>query len=404
MRVLQICSKPPYPPADGGALAMNMITQGLLESGNEVRLLVINTNKNKVCIDDLPSDYVAATQIEAVYVDLGLKSTDALKNLVFNRSYHVERFKSKNLENKLIEILTHDRFDIIQLETLYLTPYIDIIRKYTDVPVILRSHNIEHKIWEAVAERETNYIKRSYLDHLARTLKSYELKHLSSYDGIAAITSNDRDYYLSVGCSLPVVTIPYGIDPFIPLPPVKKEFSLFSIGAMNWIPNQEGIRWFIDRIWDKLQNSHPGLIYRIAGRDMPHWMKTIHKSGIEVVGEVNDSMEFIRNNTVMLVPLFAGSGVRVKIIEGMSACKTIISTAVGASGIECEDGENILIANNEEDFIEKIERCITDPCLIQRIGSKAGILIREKHDTKKIMNQLLDFYNIVINLKKTDLS
>lgn len=400
MRILQICNKPPYPPADGGALAMNMITEGLMAAGNEVRLLVVNTNKNNINPDELPPEYVSGTHIEAVYIDLGLKTSDALKNLVFNRSYHVERFKSKSFENKLTEILNNNEFDIIQLETLYLTPYLEIIRNLTDAPVILRSHNIEHKIWEAVAERETNYVKRSYLNHLAKTLKTYELKHINTYDGIASITSVDKNFYITSGCSGPVETISYGIKTFAEPSSPKQEFSLFSIGAMNWIPNQEGIKWFINNVWDKLLAMHPDLKYRIAGRDMPEWMKNIHKNGIEIIGEVPDSMDFIRNNTVMLVPLFAGSGIRVKIIEGMASYKTIISTSVGASGIDYEDGGNILIADDETAFIEKIESCIEDPSLTDRIGRNAGAFVQENHDTGKIINKLLDFYNKVINFKK----
>ena len=146
MKILLLCNKSPYPPKEGGPIAMNSIIEGLINANNQVKVLAINTNKYFTDIEKIPSDYRKKTNIEAVYIDLSIKPLDAFFNLFTNKSYHVERFITKDFENKLIEILKNEKFDIIQFETLYITPYIKTISKYSKAKIVLRSHNIEHLI------------------------------------------------------------------------------------------------------------------------------------------------------------------------------------------------------------------------------------------------------------------
>ncbi|MBE9480552.1 MAG: glycosyl transferase family 1, partial [Bacteroidetes bacterium] len=144
MKILMLCNKSPYPPKEGGPIAMNMIIEGLIDANHQVKVLAINTNKYFTNINEIPEEYRKKTNIEAVYIDLSIKPLDAFLNLFTNKSYHVQRFISKNFENKLIEILKNESFDIIQLETLFITPYIETIRKYSKAKIVLRAHNIEH--------------------------------------------------------------------------------------------------------------------------------------------------------------------------------------------------------------------------------------------------------------------
>ena len=141
MNILQICSKPPFPPKDGGALAMNILTQGLLNAGHHVKVLTVNTSKHFVDLHTVDTAYKQKTNYEAVFIDTRIKPLKALLSLFSPRSYNIERFFSVEFEQTLIRILKEETFDIVHLETLYVSPYVDTIRKYSSAKIVLRSQN-----------------------------------------------------------------------------------------------------------------------------------------------------------------------------------------------------------------------------------------------------------------------
>jgi hypothetical protein len=197
MRILLLCNKSPFPAREGGPIAMNMIIEGLIRAGHSVKVLAINSNKYNVEISQIPEEYRKKTGIELVYVNLSIRPLSAFRNLFSSRSYHVERFVSRDLEKALIRILQAEKFDIVQFELLYMSPYAQIVKKYSDAKIILRTHNIEHLIWQRVAESIRNPLKRLYLQHLVRKLKNYECSVVRQFDGIAAITDKDAAFFRS---------------------------------------------------------------------------------------------------------------------------------------------------------------------------------------------------------------
>ena len=398
MKILQICSKIPFPPKDGGSIAMNILTQGLLSAGNEVKVLAINTPKHFIKTEEIDSDYRKITAYESVFIDTSVKPVGAILNLFSNKSYNIIRFYSKEFENKLIDIFSKEQFDIIHLETLWATPYIAVIRKYSKAKIVLRSQNVEFKIWERLAEETSNPIKKKYLQLLAKRLKVYENGLLNSYDAIATITELDSIVFKREGCKIPIIHIPFGID-LVKYKEDKSELenpSVFHIGAMDWRPNADGINWFLKSVWPKVLETHSSIKLYLAGRNMPDWLKNLDAKNVKVEGEVSDSHKFINSKSIMIVPLTSGGGMRVKIIEGMALGKTIISTAVGAEGIEYEDGRNILIANTESDFVQAIDKCLKDLSFSESIGRNARKLVEEKYDNQIICKKLSAFYKTLI--------
>ena len=398
MKVLQLCNKPPYPPVDGGTMAMNSITQGLLSRGCEVKVLTVETDKHPVRKERVTDDYRAKTAIESVFVDLSVRPLPALFAMLCGESYHVKRYVNEEFAAKLRTILEGEEFDVVHVESIFLTPYVPLIRKYSKAKVMLRAHNVEHIIWKRVAQSCTNPLKRWYLKHLSLTLRVYELEHINDYDGIVCITKNDADYFRENGCRKPVTVIPFGVEPE-DVPQVEAEpDSLFHIGAMDWLPNQESIRWLLEEVWPVVHREVPRAKLYLAGRKMPEcWMKA-HIEGVSVVGEVPDAMYFIGSKKINVVPLLSGSGIRVKIIEAMSVGKTVITTTVGAQGIDYIDGENLLIANTPQEFAQQIKRCLDDDDFCHRVGAAAERLIAEQYNEGKLADKLLKFYNERIEL------
>lgn len=397
MNILVICNKSPWPALEGGPIAMNNLIEGLIDAGNKVKVFALNTNKYHTNLEDIPADYREKTGIELAYIDLSIKIIPAFFNLFTTKSYHVERFKSKAFEQKLIAILKSGHFDIVQIELLYMSPYLETIRKYSSAKIVLRAHNIEHLIWERLTNSEKNPVKKLYLKHLSETLKLYEHQILGFYDGIVPITKKDAEYFRQL-TNTPVFPVSFGIaiEKITSKLPAKPENALSHIGAMNWLPNIEGIKWFLDEVWPKAVKNQPNLKLYLAGREMPGRLKKLHLKNVEVVGEVPNAAEFILSKSISIAPLLSGSGIRIKILESMALGKAVVATSVGAEGINCTNGKNIMIADTAEKFAVAIDFLYKNPDVCLEIGRNAQVLIQEEHNTAKIIQQLIAFYREIL--------
>lgn len=376
---------------------MNNLIEGLIDTGNRVKVLAVDSDKYSAAREGIPPAYRKKTGIEFVHLNLTVRPVSAFLNLFSRQSYHVQRFISKTFEKKLIEILLTQKFDIVQMETLFMAPYLHIIRKYSKAKILLRAHNIEHLIWKRIFLVSRNPVKKFYLHHLFTTLESYEKAVLNRFDGILPITKKDAGFFIS-NCQKPVQAIPFGVNlENYPLHDKQhEENALFHIGAMNWIPNEEGIRWFLKEVWPKVHLRFPELKLYLAGRAMPRWLTELKERNVVVLGEVPDAREFIIPKSISIAPLFSGSGVRIKIIESMCLGKAVISTKTGAEGIEYADGESILLAGTAEDFVSAIALLYENPEKAVNLGKNARRLMEAKHDNRKIIGQLEAFYREIL--------
>jgi len=398
MRVLQLCHKPPLPAKDGGCIAMNNLTQGLLDAGHKVKILTIFTHKHDLILDELDPDYIQKTDIEGVHVDTRINFVDAFTAFMTNDSYHVNRFFSPDMDIKIDRLLRKHSFDVIHLESLFMTPYIGTIKRHSRAPIILRAHNIEYTIWEKIAIGTKNPIKKIYLNFLAKQLREYELMMFNSVDGIATISESDKIRMMQLGVRRPIKTIAFGIDLNLyhcqPTTP-ENENKLFHLGAMDWEPNVEGLTWFMDRVWPSIHQKFPHLTLHLAGRNMSDEFKAKSLPNVFIQGEVEDAIQYIQDHDIMVVPILSGGGVRVKIIEGMALGKAIISSTIGAIGIEYKEKENILIADTVLEWIQSIESLMEKPDKKVRIQNNARQFAESHFDNKIITKELIQFYKEV---------
>ncbi len=397
MKILQLCLKPPLPARDGGCIAMNNITQGLLAAGHKVKILTIFTQKHDFLPEQISQDYLEQTGIEGVYIDTRVNPVDAFASFITSDSYNISRFFSTDYDIKLTKLLKKEQFDIIHLESLFMTPYVGTIRRYCKTPIVLRSHNLEFVIWEKIARGTKNILKRTYLNYLTKKLRNYELSMLDEVSGIAAISEEDRKRILALGINKKIKTVPFGIDlEKYPIDEtVQQEFALFHLGAMDWGPNLEGILWFLRSIWPLIHEKYPSLKMYLAGRNMSDEIRKIDLPNVEMVGEVEDAIAFMRTKAIMVVPLLSAGGIRVKIIEGMALGKAVISTALGAEGLNCTDRKNIMLADRPEEWLEALDELIESPQLTHSLGVLGRVHVSTYFNNVHITNQLVDFYKLL---------
>ncbi|MDD2386205.1 MAG: glycosyltransferase family 4 protein [Bacteroidales bacterium] len=401
MRILILTNKMPYPPRDGGSIASLALSEALTDVGNQVTILSMNTNKHFVRQDELPAKLTQKIKFIIVPINTDISFNELLTNLLFSKKpYNAERFISDNYKTELEKELKSENYDLVQLEGLYLCPYIDTIRQNSNAKIALRSHNIEHEIWQRAATNEKNLVKKGYKNILKKRIKNFKLDYLNKYDFLVPITERDGKKYSNLGNIKPIHVTPPGIDGinYIKDDTNSKFPGIFHIGALDWIPNQEGLRWFIDNVWIKFKKNYPQFEFYLAGRNAPkRFEKYLADKQIVYLGEIENANKFINENSIMIVPLLSGSGMRIKIIEGMVLGKSIITTSIGAEGIPTTDGENILIADNPQTFYENLERICLNIELHKKISSNAIEFVNTNFDNINIAKNLTEFYKNNIN-------
>lgn len=395
MRILQLCKKFPYPMMDGESLAVNYLSKSLAELDCEITLLAMNTSKHYYNLTEIPEDLAHYAAIHQVDVDNEITIKGAFMNLFSRDSFHISRYRSKSFDQKLIEILKDQEFDIIHFETLYVTQYIPTIRKYSDALIVLRSHNVEYEIWERLTENQTKFVKKFYLEYLTRKLKHFEIEQLKKIDLLLAITQRDLKTFRSHGYLQAAKIIPIGLDTSDYLAEEKNLSStpaLSFIGSLDWIPNIEGLEWFLKDIWPYLLQKFPTLTFHVAGRNMPDSLIRRHEPNVTFYGEVPDAKEFINRFPITVVPLLSGSGMRVKILEGMFLGRVVITTALGLEGIDAQHRNQVLIAETVDEFVKAVEFCVDHPIQSKHISHRAQVFAARHYDNLEIGKELLAFY------------
>ncbi|MGH1339438.1 MAG: glycosyltransferase family 4 protein [Aureispira sp.] len=395
MKILQLCKKFPYPLKDGEAIAVTYLAKALHELGAEMTLLSMNTSKHYFDYNTLPKDFKHYEAIHLVEVDNRLKAKDAFLNLFTKESYHIARFVSEEFKAQLITLLTTTNYDVVQLETLYLAPYIDIIKKHSKAKVVMRSHNVEHEIWKRITENTKLGPKKLYLQLLTNRLKNFELEQLNRYDLLAAITARDLNFFERLGSKVPSHVAPIGLDlqdyTYQKKRPQEHPSCCF-IGSLDWMPNTEGMEWVLENVWPKVLEQKPQATLHIAGRNTPAaWLEKTWPN-VTIHGEVPSAGEFIQAHEIMLVPLFSGSGMRVKILEGMALGKVVVSTSLGLEGIAAKDQKEVLIANTVDEFVKALVYCQESFENLPQIGAAAVDFLQEHYSNVRIATRLLERY------------
>jgi glycosyltransferase involved in cell wall biosynthesis len=334
-------------------------------------------------------------EFKLVNVPARISPVSALLNLMFSRKpYNAVRFISKTFEDELIKVLHENDFDIIQLEGLYVCPYIPVIRENSKAKIIYRAHNIEHEIWSRTAIM-AHGLEKWYLKNLSKRIKKFEVQTLNKYDLLVPITGRDGAILDKLGNKKPRHVSQTGIDSSVLIPNSKnlKHPTLFHIGSLEWSPNQEGLIWFFDNCWDSIREKYPDLRFYIAGRNAPVWFqRMLNLTNVVFMGEVADAYEFINSKSIMVVPLFSGSGMRIKIIEGMALGKPIVTTAIGTEGISTTSGVNIVVTEDAAGFVQSISDLIENREYFDKISKNAIEYIHENFDNLSSAGALIEFY------------
>ncbi|MGI8991375.1 MAG: glycosyltransferase family 4 protein [Bryobacteraceae bacterium] len=308
----------------------------------------------------------------------------ALQNLFSPLPLAVGRYRSAAMRDQVAALIARHPFDAIVCDFLSSAPNIPNIAN-----AVLFQHNVESTIWRRHAEHASGPLRKAYFLLQARRMMRCERKYCRAAKHVAAVSDNDAAQIRDLFETRNVTSIPTGVDldffrkPHPPPPPVA---DLAFVGSMAWLPNIDGIAYFVRDILPIVRRRRPNCSLVIAGRAPVPEVLALAKQDplIQVTGTVDDVRPFVWGSTVSIVPLRVGGGTRLKIYESMAAGVPVVSTPVGAEGLPIEDGQNIALAATPEAFANRCLDLLEDANARARLSGNALKLVTDRFSWESV--------------------
>ena len=290
----------------------------------------------------------------------------------------VSRYRSQGMQQHVAELTRFEGFDAVVCDFLFPAPNIPDLSS-----VVLFQHNVEAQIWRRRLEHASPGPVRMYLRSQYEKMRRYEAEVCRAVKRVIAVSEPDAVTMRSGYRAARVDAVPTGVDVeyFAPPRDAKRAGNLLFVGAMDWAPNVDGIQWFVDEVLPRIRLRRSDCTLTIAGRrpDAAIRKLAVKYPGIRVTGTVADVRPFLWEAAVSIVPLRIGGGTRLKIFEAMAAQVPVVSTTIGAEGLQVRHGETIRIADSPEDFAEHCLELLADPAAARRLAAAAWNLVSACH-------------------------
>lgn len=380
MRILWVKSGGLVPPDTGGKIRSYQILRELAQR-HELTVALLYAAEENDCHAELESQFTRLICWPVKPQDRGSLAGRAAyaRNFFSAWPHSVVRFCRPQMLRDLRRLISEEKFDLIICDFVLAAP---VIPWNADVPRILFTHNVEATIWRRHFQIARNPIWKTVWWREYLTTVRMERKYARAADHVLTVSESDRAHFCNFTDCARVTAIPTGVDVnyFQPLSAAEKPNNLVFTGSMNWLPNEDGISFFAQRVLPKVRETIPDAVLWVVGRNPSSSLLRLAKGdpNIRVTGAVEDIRPYVGLGSVYVVPLRVGSGTRLKIFEAMAMGKAIVSTTVGAEGLPVTHGRDIILADEPEDFAKQIVRLLQNQPLRDQLGSCARNLV-EKH-------------------------
>jgi sugar transferase (PEP-CTERM/EpsH1 system associated) len=318
---------------------------------------------------------------------------DAARHALDPAPYAVAKYRSKLYRHRLDALLSRGRFDAIVCD--FLPPAVNLPERLP-CPSILFTHNVEAEIWRRHATNASNPVSRGLLTQQWRRMLRFEAAALRRFDLVVAVSDTDRQTFQRLYPDVvraPIQVVKTGVDTeyFTPVPGRPRRTHLVFTGSMDWLPNEDGMTYFVREILPRVRQLEPDTTLSIVGRaPTPAVQRLASAEGIEVTGRVDDVRPHVAAGAVYIVPLRIGGGTRLKIFEAMAMAKAVVSTTVGAEGLPVTTGQNIVIADEPVRFAQAVVHLIRDTDARRRLETAARQLVVERYDWSAVAHDFED--------------
>jgi sugar transferase (PEP-CTERM/EpsH1 system associated) len=352
MNVLVVDEDFPYPQNTGKRLR----TYNLLSRMQENHLIHYVYHGEDQRFPDCPN--IRCHPVDKAFTEKsGLRFyLELLWNLVSPKPYLVSRHHSPGMIRRIAEIVERERIDLVHCEW---TPYTENIRSLLGrFPTVLSTHNVESQIWGRYFDTERNPLKKAYIYPQWKKMAAYEREVTGRYDHVVCVSENDADFFRRYTAPERVTVVPNGVDEtfFKPGGEGPVPGNLVFTGSMDWRPNQDAVSYFVEEVFPLIREQEPDAQFYVVGRCPPDRLKAQWEEvpGVVVTGTVDDVRGYIDAASVYVVPLRIGGGSRLKILEALAMAKVVVSTRVGAEGLDLEDGKHLLLRDDPQGFARAV--------------------------------------------------
>ena len=324
--------------------------------------------------------------------------SDLALNLGSKLPYAIQKYRSTEMRQAVERELSERNHDVVVCD--FLVPSINLARDRR-CPAVLFQHNVESMIWRRHYEVQTNKIKKAFFRSQWQKMYWYEREACQSFDAVVAVSRDDREQMRNEFGLTQVYDVPTGVDTefFRSTRAAREPFELVFTGSMDWMPNEDAIIYFIERIMPRIADWNPQVTLTVVGRSPGKDLKALAESNaqIKITGRVDDVRPYIDKASAYIVPMRVGGGTRLKIYEAMAMGKPVISTTVGAEGLPVRDGRELLIADQPEDFAQAVIRALSDLPFAAKIGEQARALVCEQFGWERAAQAFMQVCEKVVN-------
>ncbi len=305
----------------------------------------------------------------------------------------VLNYSSARVSRILADILQAGSFDAVQIEGVHLSAYLPVIRAAASRPVILSDwHNIESEILHRYSQVNPSPMRRAYAWRTASLLEAAETQLLDACDVHTVTSEREHGRLQARNPAAEIHVVPNGVDvQYFAAPetdPGAPRTSLLFAGSMDYSANVDAAVWFVNDIWPELSRQHPALSFTIVGRDPKPEVRALAADRVRVTGTVPDVRPYYAGALAAVVPLRFGSGTRLKILEAMAAGIPVISTRLGAEGLDLEDGAHLLLADSASEMIAAVSRLAASPELWLRLSRSGREVVSRLYDWRALAENL----------------
>ena len=383
MRVLIVCPLLPYPLTDGGRKGVYYPIKYLTARGHQIHLACLTAEYDTNAVAEMKKfcnvDVVVAPKDPTLF--------GVLKGLFSTTPYELSRFHNVELLKRIQKLIAANSFDIVQVEGIHSAFYGLEILKATDIPVVMRVHNVHSRNLVRLIDQTMNPILKTYLRYESRKIENYEIRQSPEFDLNLCVSGVDQEVVLSQNPRNQCTVVPAGVDlsEFCPGSSEEEEAcSVLWLGGLQWLPNQDSFWWFYKEIVPRIVALETKARISVVGSNAPRSILELQHPNVNILGFVPDVERVLRRAQVCVVPLRAGSGIRLKLLEMFATQKAVVSTSVGCEGLDVKDDEHLLVADTPEDFSDAVIRLLGDANLRQRLSTNALEHVRRHYSWERI--------------------
>jgi glycosyltransferase involved in cell wall biosynthesis len=298
------------------------------------------------------------------------------------------------MEAVLKNLLNRRAFDIVQLESSQMA----FCAAAAEVPTVLDEHNVEYKLLKRLTAAESSWGRKAFGHLEAAKARREELRAWTQCDGSIFTSAADMAVMRAALPERAACVVPNGVDPeyFEPSADEPEPSTVVFTGAINYRPNTDAVSYFLREVMPRLLRLKPSTKFIVVGQGAPDWLVRMARDNVVFTGAVRDVRPYLASASVVVAPLRAGSGTRLKILEALAMGKPVVTTTIGCEGLAVVDGEHLCVANDPQQFAEATARLMSDRKLATAVGQLGRSLAEREYSWSVIAQRLEQFHTQLI--------